>query len=102
MADAQAGIGPFLGVFLLAHGWASGGIGMVMTIGGVAGMLMITPAGLEGKHSGPCVFAKFANIRVAGSPPFPSASPPARLPAPPGRAGRIVGPATAASACRAL
>jgi hypothetical protein len=24
MADMQAGIGPFLGVFLLAHGWRSG------------------------------------------------------------------------------
>ena len=38
MADMQAGIGPFLGVFLLAHGWQSGLIGTVMTIGGVAGM----------------------------------------------------------------
>ncbi|MBS0222919.1 MAG: MFS transporter [Proteobacteria bacterium] len=45
MADMQAGIGPFLGVFLLAHGWQSGWIGTVMTIGGVAGMLMTTPAG---------------------------------------------------------
>jgi hypothetical protein len=39
MADMQAGIGPFLGVFLLAHGWESGLIGTVMTIGGVAGMI---------------------------------------------------------------
>jgi MFS family permease len=45
MADFQAGIGPFLGVFLLAHGWQSGLIGTVMTIGGVAGMIMTTPAG---------------------------------------------------------
>ncbi|HWK95147.1 MAG TPA: MFS transporter [Pseudolabrys sp.] len=45
MADMQAGIGPFLGVFLLAHGWHSGWIGTVMTIGGVAGMIMTTPAG---------------------------------------------------------
>src|SRR5216683_4524275 len=45
MADMQAGIGPFLGVFLLAHGWQSGLIGTVMTIGGVAGMIMTTPAG---------------------------------------------------------
>ncbi len=45
MADFQAGIGPFLGVFLLAHGWESGLIGTVMTIGGVAGMVMTTPAG---------------------------------------------------------
>lgn len=45
MADLQAGIGPFLGIFLLAHGWKSGLIGSVMTIGGVAGMLMTIPAG---------------------------------------------------------
>jgi MFS family permease len=45
MADMQAGIGPFLGVFLLAHGWKSGLIGTVMTIGGVAGMVMTAPAG---------------------------------------------------------
>jgi len=45
MADMQAGIGPFLGVFLLANGWKSGPIGTVMTIGGVAGMLMTAPAG---------------------------------------------------------
>lgn len=45
MADMQAGIGPFLGVFLLGHGWQSGLIGTVMTVGGVAGMVMTTPAG---------------------------------------------------------
>ena len=45
MADMQAGIGPFLGVFLLAHGWESGMIGTVMTIGGIAGMAMTIPAG---------------------------------------------------------
>jgi hypothetical protein len=36
MADMQAGIGPFLGVFLLAHGWMAGLIGSVMTIGAPA------------------------------------------------------------------
>lgn len=45
MADMQAGIGPFLGVFLLAHGWATGLIGTVMTIGGIAGMAVTAPAG---------------------------------------------------------
>jgi MFS family permease len=45
MADLQAGIGPFLGVFLQAHGWRSGAIGTVMTVGGVAGMVMTAPAG---------------------------------------------------------
>ncbi|OJW63696.1 MAG: MFS transporter [Afipia sp. 64-13] len=53
MADMQAGIGPFLGVFLLAHGWQSGWIGTVMTVGGIAGMLMTTPAGalIDATHS---------------------------------------------------
>ncbi|AZB07351.1 MFS transporter [Chryseobacterium sp. G0162] len=45
MADIQAGIGPFLGVFLLSKGWQSGPIGTVMSLGGIAGMTMTTPAG---------------------------------------------------------
>ncbi|WP_461451437.1 MFS transporter [Mucilaginibacter sp.] len=51
MADMQAGVGPFLGIFLLAHGWKSGLIGSVMTIGGVAGMLMTIPAGALIDHT---------------------------------------------------
>lgn len=45
MADVQAGIGPFLGVFLQRHGWQTGPIGTVMTVGGTAGMLATIPAG---------------------------------------------------------
>jgi len=45
MADIQAGAGPFLAVFLLAHGWDNSHIGLVMTIGGIAGVLMTAPAG---------------------------------------------------------
>lgn len=45
MADMQAGIGPFLGVFLQQRGWQTGAIGSVMTAGGIAGMLMTVPAG---------------------------------------------------------
>jgi hypothetical protein len=45
MADMQSGIGPFVGVFLLGHGWASGLIGTALTIGNVAGMLITTPIG---------------------------------------------------------
>ena len=45
MADMQSGIGPFVGVFLQAHGWASGLIGTAMTLGNVAGMLITTPIG---------------------------------------------------------
>jgi len=41
MADMQAGIGPFLGVLLLAHGWRAGAI----SIGAVAGMLAVGPCG---------------------------------------------------------
>jgi MFS family permease len=45
MADMQAGIGPFLGVFLLQRGWATGAIGLAMTLGGVAGVVFAAPAG---------------------------------------------------------
>ncbi len=45
MADVQAGIGPFIGVFLQARGWGTDLIGTVMTIGGIAGMLATAPAG---------------------------------------------------------
>jgi MFS family permease len=45
MADMQSGIGPFVGVFLLQRGWASGLIGTALTIGNVAGMAITTPFG---------------------------------------------------------
>jgi len=45
MADMQSGIGPFVGVFLLERGWASGMIGTALSIGNIAGMLMATPVG---------------------------------------------------------
>jgi MFS family permease len=45
MADIQAGIGPFLAVFLLRDGWQAGLIGTAMTIGGVAGIVATAPAG---------------------------------------------------------
>lgn len=51
MADMQAGIGPFLGVFLQQHGWSTGPIGSVMTAGGVAGMVMTIPAGAYIDHT---------------------------------------------------
>jgi MFS family permease len=45
MADMQSGIGPFVGVFLQAQGWATGLIGTALTLGNVAGMLITTPIG---------------------------------------------------------
>lgn len=44
-ADVQAGVGPFLGIYLQAHGWTPERIGTVLTIGGIVGMLVTTPAG---------------------------------------------------------
>jgi len=40
MADMQAGIGPLLGDFLQRRGWEIGSIGLVMSVGGTAGMAM--------------------------------------------------------------
>jgi predicted MFS family arabinose efflux permease len=45
MADVQAGLGPFLGVFLQGRQWSPAEIGAVMTIGGIAGMAVTTPLG---------------------------------------------------------
>jgi len=45
MADVHGGLGPFLGVFLQARHWSPAEIGIVMTIGGIAGMVVTTPAG---------------------------------------------------------
>lgn len=45
LADVRDGLGPFLGVFLLAQGWRLDDIGYVMALGGIAGMLATTPLG---------------------------------------------------------
>ncbi|PZO80567.1 MAG: MFS transporter [Mesorhizobium amorphae] len=46
LADVRDGLGPFLGVFLIGQGWDTATIGLVMTIGGIAGMLATTPLGM--------------------------------------------------------
>jgi len=46
MADVRDGLGPFLGVFLQKQSWSPAEIGFVMTIGGLAGMVAVTPAGM--------------------------------------------------------
>lgn len=45
LADVRDGLGPFLGVFLLSHGWRADDIGYLMTAAGLAGMLATTPMG---------------------------------------------------------
>jgi hypothetical protein len=38
MADVRDGLGPFLGVYLQSKSWSPAEIGLVMTIGALAGM----------------------------------------------------------------
>jgi MFS family permease len=45
MADVTAGLGPFLGIFLQEQHWTPAEIGLVMTVGGIAGMAVTTPFG---------------------------------------------------------
>ncbi len=46
LADVRDGLGPYLAIYLLAvHKWEPASIGLVMTLAGVAALLMQTPAG---------------------------------------------------------
>ncbi|HSI41247.1 MAG TPA: MFS transporter [Xanthobacteraceae bacterium] len=45
LSDVRDGLGPFLGVFLQQRGWEPAAIGLVMTLGGLAGMVMTAPMG---------------------------------------------------------
>lgn len=45
LADVRDGLGPFLGVFLMGHGWQADEIGYLMAAAGLAGMLATTPMG---------------------------------------------------------
>lgn len=46
LADVQAGLGPFLGIYLLTvPGWDPAEIGLVLTIGGLIGLVVQTPVG---------------------------------------------------------
>ncbi|GLK81634.1 MFS transporter [Methylopila turkensis] len=45
MADVRDGLGPYLAIFLQGRSWSPIDIGLVLTIGGLAGMLATTPLG---------------------------------------------------------
>ena len=45
LSDVRDGLGPFLGVFLQEKSWTPAEIGLVMTIGGLAGMVATVPMG---------------------------------------------------------
>lgn len=51
LADVRDGLGPFLGVYLQEHGWMPDEIGFVMTAGGLAELLCITPLGAFADHT---------------------------------------------------
>lgn len=46
LADVRDGLGPFLGLFLTERHWRPDEIGLVMTVGGIAGLLATLPAGI--------------------------------------------------------
>lgn len=46
IADVRDGLGPFLGIFLVSHHWRAEEIGLVMTVGGLAGLLATFPSGM--------------------------------------------------------
>jgi MFS family permease len=45
LADLQAGVGPFLAIYLAGLGWDEGRVGWALTVGGLAGIAAQTPAG---------------------------------------------------------
>lgn len=46
LADVQSGLGPFLGIYLLTvPGWNPADIGLVLTVGGLVGLVFQTPIG---------------------------------------------------------
>jgi MFS family permease len=74
----QTGIGPFFGVYLLQHGWRTGMMGTVMTMGGLAGLLVGTPAGVLVDQTArkrsyvivACVFAVVTSLTIWASQAF--------------------------------
>jgi predicted MFS family arabinose efflux permease len=45
LADVQTGVGPFLAIYLAGYKWNEESVGLALTVGGLAGILMQTPAG---------------------------------------------------------
>ncbi|MGB7149623.1 MAG: MFS transporter, partial [Terriglobales bacterium] len=45
LADVQTGVGPFLAIYLAGYKWNEERVGLVLTVGGIAGILTQTPAG---------------------------------------------------------
>ena len=100
MADVRDGFGPFLGVLLQGKGWSAAEIGLVMTIGGYAGMIATTPLGAlvdatrakRGLMIASALAIIAASMVILGVPAFPAISTAQAIN---GIAGAAVGPAIA-------
>jgi MFS family permease len=45
LAGVQTGVGPFLAIYLAGYRWNEESVGLALTVGGISGILMQTPAG---------------------------------------------------------
>src|ERR1700683_2554054 len=45
LSGVQTGVGPFLAIYLAGYKWDEERVGLALTVGGIAGILMQTPAG---------------------------------------------------------
>jgi predicted MFS family arabinose efflux permease len=45
LADVQSGVGPFLAIYLAGYRWNEESVGLALTVGGISGILIQTPAG---------------------------------------------------------
>jgi MFS family permease len=78
LADVQSGVGPFLAIYLATRGWNEATIGIVLTAGGIAGIIAQTPAGaiadrVRSKRSlvaGGVVFLALGALIIAMFPSF--------------------------------
>lgn len=102
LADVRDGLGPYLAIYLLTvQHWDEAAIGMVMSIGGLAGILAQTPAGAwidrtTAKRAAVVVAAVAVTLGSLALPLFPSFAPVAAAQAVTGAAGAIFAPALAA------
>jgi MFS family permease len=102
LADVRDGLGPYLAIYLLSqHHWDEASIGVVMSIGGIAGILAQTPAGaiVDGSHARLKLLVAAALVVTVGSLTLPwltSFGAVAVMNAVTGAAGSIFAPAIAA------
>lgn len=102
LADVRDGLGPYLAIYLLTiQHWDEASIGLVMTIGGIAGILAQTPAGalVDGTNFKRGIIIAGSVLVTVGSlalPWMPSFAGVAVMTAVTGVAGSIFAPALAA------